>query len=108
MQLAPNDKLTVKRLVSDVDGHKTCTNTVYENLSCYTEPIQDEFALGGFDQNSVYPKKAYDFGGVYDIRIGDIVIDQKGVTFMVKGVRIFEDNLYVFNDIELLIAKEAQ
>lgn len=107
MQLAPNDILTVTRLVADVDNHSQYTSTVYSGLSCYSEPIRDELALGAFDTNAGYPKKAYDFGGVFDVRIGDKVVDSHGVTYLVKGVRIFEDNLDIDNDMEILMIRES-
>jgi hypothetical protein len=108
MQLSPNDSLTITRLTENASGHKKFTTTVFTSLSCYSEPIQDEFAIGAFEQNAVYPKKAYDFGAVYDVKVGDKAVDSEGKTWIVKGVRKFENNTDIENDMELLLVSESQ
>lgn len=108
MQLSPNDSLTITRLTENASGHKKYTTTVFTSLSCYTEPIQDEFAIGAFEQNAVYPKKAYDFGAIYDVQVGDKAVDASGKTWIVKGVRKFGGNIDIEDDMELMLVSESR
>jgi hypothetical protein len=82
--LGQNTMISTKRLQT-VNGKKTYSLDVLENVGAYIEPINPEKDTF-MNEFSVYHQFNMFLDGIADLKIGDKVIEE-GVEYKVKGVR---------------------
>jgi hypothetical protein len=106
MNISPNATVSVwhpKKV-----GSMTSFDSVadIENLECYIYPISDTPEAFFEQRGALEFYKAEDFGDLYDIRVGDQIIDEDGNVYQVRGVKEYKSR-DVDSDMEVILTKKA-
>lgn len=105
--LGTNSTISTYRLTESGTKKSFSGSTTLSNLDVYMEKVQPEVAVLLDDQSGLNTFKMWT-DGIYDIAIGDKVVDQDSNTYIVKGLQKFQNNVDVDNHMEVVITQKYQ
>lgn len=104
--LGSNHTISTKRRSSDADAKESYPSTyIVESVDAYIEKT-DAGQIGAFGVDSALEVFTLIVDDVIDLRVGDLVIDENSVRYIVTGVNDFDGNLDVRNHTEAIIKRE--
>lgn len=106
MNISPNATISVfnQKKVGSMTSFDSVADI--ENLECYIYPISDTPEAFFESRGVLEMYRAEDFGGLYDIRVGDQIIDDEGNVYQVRGVKKYRA-LDIDSDMEIILTKKA-
>ena len=106
MNISPNSTISVFHQ-KKVSGRTTFpTLADIENVECYIYPFSDTPEPSFDNKSALEFFKAEDFGDLYDIRVGDQIIDDEGAIYQVRGVKELKAR-DIDSDMEVILTKKA-